>query len=77
MLDCKRWIVIRFIETARIRQSVAIGFIGTISSQPSFAAGNDRADDADLISTQFFECFFVFHIPKELNYLEENSGLTK
>ena len=68
--DCKGRLVILLVgEAVRICQPLAVCRIGRISSQAPLPAGDDRTDDADLISAQFFECFFVFHSHRESSYL--------
>ena len=68
--DCKGRLVILFIgEAVRICQPLAVCRIGRIGSQAPLPAGDDRADHTDLISAQFFECFFVFHNHRESSYL--------
>jgi len=68
--DCKGRLVILLVgETVRICQPLAVCRIGQIGSQAPLPAGDDRTDDADLISAQFFECFFVVHSHRESSYL--------
>ena len=68
--DCKGRLVILLIgEAVRICQPLAVCRIGQIGSQAPLPAGDDRADHTDLISAQFFECFFVFHSHRESSYL--------
>ena len=68
--DCKGRLVILLVgEVVRICQPLAVCRIGQIGSQAPLPAGDDRTDDTDLISTQFFECFFVFHSHRESSYL--------
>ena len=68
--DCKGRLVILLVgEAVRICQPLAVYRIGLIGSHAPLPAGDDRADDADLISAQFFECFFVVHSHRESSYL--------
>ena len=68
--DCKGRLVILLVgEAVRICQPLAVYRIGLIGSHAPLPAGDDRADDADLISAQFFECFFVFNSHRESSYL--------
>ena len=70
VFDCKGRLVILLIgEVVRICQPLAVCRIGLIGSQTSLPAGDDRTDDADLISAQLFECFFVFNSHRESSYL--------
>lgn len=69
MLDCKGRLIILLVgEVARISQPFTVYRIGRIGSQAPLPAGDDRADDANLISAQFFEYFFVFHNRRESSY---------
>ncbi|MFR8224672.1 MAG: hypothetical protein ACLU9X_09210 [Alistipes shahii] len=69
-LDCKRRLIILLVgEAVRICQPLAVYRIGLIGSHAPLPAGDDRTDDANLISTQFFECFFVVHSHRESSYL--------
>ena len=70
VFDCKRRLIILLVgEAVRICQPLAVYRIGLIGSHAPLPAGDDRTDDANLISTQFFECFFVFHNRRESSYL--------
>ena len=70
VFDCKRRLIILLVgEAVRICQPLAVYRIGLIGSHAPLPAGDDRTDDANLISTQFFECFFVFHSHRESSYL--------
>ena len=70
VFDCKRRLIILLVgEAVRICQPLAVCRIGRIGSHAPLPAGDDRTDDANLISTQFFECFFVFHNRRESSYL--------
>ena len=70
VFDCKRRLIILLVgEAVRICQPLAVYRIGLIGSHAPLPAGDDRTDDANLISTQFFECFFVVHSHRESSYL--------
>ena len=70
VFDCKRRLIILLVgEAVRICQPLAVYRIGLIGSHAPLPAGDDRADHTDLISAQFFECFFVFHSHRESSYL--------
>ena len=70
VFDCKRRLIILLVgEAVRICQPLAVYRIGLIGSHAPLPAGDDRADHTDLISAQFFECFFVFNSHRESSYL--------